>query len=59
MPRVVWTDGAGTRVEIIELTTQRGRIVAYKVTRAGLWLGDYQSLEELATVVDLAELDQL
>jgi hypothetical protein len=34
VPHVVWTDGAGTRVEVIKLATQRGRIVAYKVTRA-------------------------
>lgn len=59
MPRAVWTDGAGTRVEVIALDTQRGPVVAYKVTRGGLWLGDYQSPEELVKVVDLAALDEL
>ena len=58
-PRVVWTDGAGTRVEVIDLHTQRGRIVAYKVFRAGQWLGDFQSLDDLAKVVDLGSLNVL
>jgi hypothetical protein len=44
-PPMVWTDGAGTRVEVIELLTQRGRIVAYKITRGALRLSNYQSLE--------------
>jgi hypothetical protein len=42
-----------------ERSKPSGRVVAHKVTRAGLWLGAYQSPEDLATVVDLAELDQL
>ena len=50
---------ASSPIEVIELSTQRGRVVAYKVTRGGYWLGDYQSLDELGKVVDLADLDEL
>ncbi|HEY3718192.1 MAG TPA: hypothetical protein VGL39_27005 [Jatrophihabitantaceae bacterium] len=58
-PREVWTDGGGTRVEVIDLHTEQGRIVEYKVFRAGQWLGDFQFLDDLARVVDLASLGVL